>query len=337
MTKTKVLFIGGTGLISSACSELSLARGMELFILNRGQSKSYAVPAGATVLQGDIRNDPDGVANTLKNHHFDVVVDWVAFTPAHIEQDIRLFSGKTRQFMFISSASAYQKPPAHYWITEDTPLANPYWQYSRDKIACEEKLMSNFRESGFPAVIIRPSFTYGPTQMPLSVNSWRHPWTMLDRMLRGQKVIVPGDGTSVWTLTWNGDFAKGLVGLLGREQLAGHAFHITSDEVLTWNHIYLEAAHALGVEPKLVHIPSELIAHYSAEMGASIVGDKSHSVVFDNSKIKRFVPDYVATVPWAEGVRRCIDWFKADPARQTIDAEANALWDRIIGAYERAW
>ena len=334
---TKVLFIGGTGLISSACSELTVARGMELFVLNRGQSKIYDVPQGTSIIVGDIRTDPGRVASLLKDHTFDVVVDWVAFTPAHIEQDINLFAGKTRQFVFISSASAYQKPPAHYWITEDTPLANPYWQYSRDKIACEERLMNSFRERGFPAVIIRPSLTYGPSQIPLCVGSWRHPWTIIDRMRRGQKIIVPGDGTSLWTLTWNADFAKGLVGLFGREQLAGHAFHITSDEVLTWNHIYLEAAHAVGVEPKLVHIPSELIAHYWDEATGSLIGDKANSGVFDNTKIKRFVPDYVATVPWAEGVRRCLAWFEADPARQTIDTEANAIWERIIAAYERAW
>ena len=334
----KILFIGGTGLISSACSELALAQGMELFILNRGKSDKYAVPMGTQVITGDIRNDPAGVTKALASHQFDSVVDWVAFTPAHIEQDLQLFGSNTRQFVFISSASAYQKPPSSYRITEDTPLANPHWQYSRDKIACEELLTHAFRERGFPALIIRPSLTYGPSQIPLCVSSWQHPWTVIDRMRRGQKVIVPGDGTSLWTLTWNADFAKGLIGLLGREQFSGHAFHITSDEVLSWDQIYTEAAHAAGVaQPKLVHIPSELIAAYWPDAVGSLIGDKAHSVVFDNSKIKRFVPDYVATVPWAEGVRRAIAWFEADPARQTIDAEANATYDRIIAAYERAW
>ena len=333
---TKILFIGGTGLISSACSELALARGMELFILNRGTSDKYPVPAGAQLIVGDIRNNPAGVAEKLKGHQFDAVVDWVAFTPAHVEQDLILFSANTRQYVFISSASAYQKPPSSYLTTEDTPLANPYWQYSRDKIACEERLMRAFREQQFPALIIRPSLTYGPSQIPLCVGSWPHPWTVIDRMRRGQKIIVPGDGTSLWTMTWNADFAKGLIGLLGREQFAGHAFHITSDEVLTWDQIYTEAAHAAGVaQPKLVHIPSDLLlAHWPDAV--SVIGDKAHSVVFDNSKIKRFVPDFVAAVPWAEGVRRSLAWFEADPARRTIDAEANTIYDRIIAAYERA-
>ena len=335
---TKVLFIGGTGLISSACSEMALARGMELFILNRGRSDKYDVTQGAQLIVGDIRNDPAGVAVAFKEHQFDSVVDWVAFTPAHIEQDLQLFASNTRQFVFISSASAYQKPPSHYWVTEDTPLANPHWQYSRDKIACEELLTRAFRMRGFPALIVRPSLTYGPSQIPLCVGSWQHPWTLIDRMRRGQKVIVPGDGTSLWTMTWNADFAKGFLGLLGREQLSGHAFHITSDEVLTWDQLYIEAAHAAGVaQPKLVHIPSDLIAAYWPDALGSVVGDKANSAVFDNTKIKRFVPDYVATVPWAEGVRRSLAWFEADPARQTIDTEANALFDRIIAAYEQAF
>ncbi len=333
----KILFIGGTGLISSACSELALTRGMELFILNRGKSDIYDVPNGARVLQGDIRDDPAGVAALIKSHRFDAVVDWVAFTPAHIEQDLALFASKTRQFVFISSASAYQKPLKGHLITEDTPLVNPHWQYSRDKIACEDRLMRAFRESGFPAVIVRPSLTYGPSQIPLCVGSWQHPWTLIDRMRRGGKIIVPGDGTSLWTVTWNGDFAKGFVGLLGREQLSGHAYHITSDEVLSWNDIYLEAAHAAGVEPHIVHIPSELIAAYDPTAHGSLIGDKSNSGVFDNSKIKRAVPDFACVVPWSEGVRRSIAWFEADPARQSVDAPANALWDRIIAGYERAW
>jgi nucleoside-diphosphate-sugar epimerase len=330
----KVLFIGGTGLISSACAALALQHGIDLYILNRGQSKKYAIPAGATLLVGDIRNDSAGVATLLKRHQFDSVVDWVAYTPSHIEQDLHIFAGQTRQFVFISSASAYQKPLMHYRVTEDTPLANPYWQYSRDKIACEELLMRAYRERGFPALIIRPSLTYGPSQIPLSLNSWQHPWTAIDRMRRGQKIIVPGDGTSLWTLTWNGDFAKGFVPLLGREQLAGQAFHITSDEVLTWNQIYLEAAHAAGVEPQIVHVSSDLIAAFWPHGVGSLIGDKANSVVLDNGKIKRFVPEFVATVPWAVGVRRALAWFEADPARQTIDYEMNALWDKIIGAYE---
>jgi nucleoside-diphosphate-sugar epimerase len=334
---TKILFIGGTGLISSACAELAIARGMDLYVLNRGRSNKYIVPAGARLLTGDVRNDSAGVAALLKAHQFDAVVDWVAFTPEHVEQDIALFTGKTRQFVFISSASAYQKPLKGYLITEDTPLVNPHWQYSRDKIACEDRLMREYRQTGFPVVIVRPSLTYGPSQIPLCTGSWLYPWTLIDRMRRGQPVIVPGDGTSLWTVTWNGDFAKGFVGLLGREQLAGHAYHITSDEVLSWNDIYLEAAHAAGAEPKLVHIPSDLIATYQPDAHGSLIGDKANSGVFDNSKIKRAVPGFVCTVPWSEGVRRSIAWFEADENRRAIDPEADALWDRIIAAYRRAW
>lgn len=329
----KVLFIGGTGIISSGCAQRALERGHELFILNRGQSHKFDVPAGATALRGDLRQDPGAVAALIRDHRFDAVVDWVAFTPGHIEQDIEVFAGLTRQFMFISSASAYQKPPSSYLITEDTPLANPRWQYSRDKIACEERLTREFRERGFPATIVRPSLTYGPSQIPLVLGSWQHPWTMMDRMLRGQPVVVPGDGTSLWTVTWNGDFAKGLVGLLGREQLAGHAFHITSDEVLTWDAIYREAAGALGVQPKIVHIASDWLVAKNPDLEGTLLGDKAHSAVFDNSKVKRFVPDFTCTVPWAEGVRRSIAWFMEDPARRTIDEAHNAMLDGLIAAY----
>lgn len=329
----KVLFLGGTGIISSGCAQLAVERGIDLYVMNRGRSHNFGVPQGATALQGDIRNDPDGVAAQLRGMHFDAVVDWVAFTEPHIEQDIRVFSGNTAQFVFISSASAYQKPPSHYLVTEDTPLANPRWQYSRDKIACEERLMREFRERGFPVTIIRPSLTYGHSQIPLIMGSWQQPWTVMDRMQRGQKVIVPGDGTSLWTITWNGDFAKGLVGLLGREQLAGHAFHITSDDVLTWDQIYREAAHAIGVEPNIVHIASDWLVEHEPSLEGTLLGDKIHSAVFDNSKIKRFVPDYVCTVPWGDGVRRSIAWFMEQAARRGIDAEHNAMLDRLIGAY----
>ncbi len=332
----KLLFIGGTGLISSACSDLALARGMELFILNRAASTKYPLPAGAQLLQGDVHGDEGWLASLLGRHRFDAVVDWIAYTPEDAERDIRLFGGKTRQFVFISSASAYQKPPGHYRITEETPLENPFWQYSRDKIACEGRLMEEYRARGFPVTIVRPSLTYGPSQIPLCVGSWRHPYTVIDRMKRAKKIIVPGDGTSLWVLTWNGDFAKGFVPLLGREDAIGEAFHITSEEVLTWNQIYQEVGRALGVEPEIVHVPSDLIAAYAPEALGSLVGDKAHSVVFDNSKIRRFVPDFRCEVPWAEGVRRAIAWHAADPARQTIDQPADQDWDSILAAYERA-
>jgi nucleoside-diphosphate-sugar epimerase len=333
----KILFIGGTGVISSACSDLAVARGHELFMLNRSASTKHPLPEGVTVLKGDIHADEAQLASLVAGHRFDAVVDYIAFSVNDIERDLRLFRGKTDQFVFISSASAYQKPPKHYLITEETPLENPYWEYSRNKIACEERLMQVYRDEGFPVTIIRPSHTYGPTEIPFGVTSGRHPWTVVDRMKRGQKVISPGDGTSLWVLTWNADFAKGLVGLLGNQKATGEAFQITSDEALSWDQIHIEAYQAIGLEPNLVHIPSELMAAYWPHATGSLIGDKSNSVVFDNSKIKRFVPDFVCEVNWAEGVRRSLAWFEAHPEFQTIDHEMNSLWDEIIAAYERAW
>jgi len=295
------------------------------------------MPKGTIVLQADVYTEEARLAGLLADHHFDTVVDYIAYHPNDIERDLRLFRGRTNQFVFISSASAYQKPVRNYLIIEETPLENPYWEYSRNKIACEERLMHAYRAEGFPVTIIRPSHTYGRTQIPFSVSSWMHPWTVVDHMKRGQKVIVPGDGTSLWVLTWNEDFAKGLVGLLGNEKALGEAFQITSDEVLSWDQIHLEAYRALGLKPNVIHIPSDLIAMYDPQALGSLIGDKANSVVFDNSKIKRFVPDYACEVKWAEGVRRSLAWFEAHPEYQTIDHEMNSIWNRIIAAYERAF
>ena len=333
----KLLFIGGTGIISSACSDLVVARGHELFILNRSISKKYAVPQGATLWQADIYREEARVAKLLDGHRFDAIVDYLAYTVNDIERDIRLFRNRTEQFIFISSASAYQKPPKNYVITERTPLENPYWEYSRNKIACEDRLLFAYLEEGFPVTIVRPSHTYGHSQIPFAVSSWQRPWTVIDRMRRRQKVIVPGDGTSLWVLTWNADFAKGMVGLLGNKRAIGEAFQITSDEVLTWNQIHLEAYRALGLEPNLIHIPSELIGAYHPDSLGSLTGDKANSMVFDNSKIKRFVPDYGCEVNWAEGMRRALEWFEAHPEFQTIDHAMNSIWDQIILAYEGAF
>ncbi len=333
----KLLFIGGTGLISSACSELAVERGHELFLLNRSASRKYPAPRHSTILQADIHADSTNLSALLAGHRFDAVVDFIAFTPEDIARDISLFRDRTEQFVFISSASAYQKPVKNYLITEETPLENPFWQYSRDKITCEEMLMKVHRENGFPATIIRPSHTYGPSQIPFCVGSWLHPWTVIDRMKCGQKVIVPGDGTSLWVLTWNADFAVGLLGLLGNKKAVGEAFQITSDEALSWNQIYLEAYQALGQAPNVIHIPSDFIARFDAHAIGSLTGDKSNSVVFDNSKIKRFVPEFDCKVKWSEGLRRSLAWFEAHPEFQTLDHEANRIWDKIISAYERAF
>ena len=333
----KALFIGGTGLISSACSELAVQKGLDLTVLNRSRSAKYPVPQSARLLVGDVNGSQAALADLLDAERFDIVVDWIAYTQDAVERDIHLFGGKTAQFVFISSASAYQKPPAHYIITEETPLENPFWEYSRNKIACEERLLQEYRLKNFPITIIRPSLTYGPSQIPLCGGSWQHPYTLIERIIRKQKIIVPGDGTSLWTLTWNGDFARGLVGLLGQDRAIGEAFHITSDEVLNWNQIFMEVGLAAGVEPNLVHIPSDLITAYNPGAVGDLIGDKINSMVFDNSKIKRFVPDFKCEVSWAEGVRRSLGWFAADPTRQTIDASLNQTWDKIISAYQKAF
>ena len=280
----------------------ALERGVELFLLNRGKQTAN-IPTGAKSIRADIRN-LDQTRAALRGHTFDVVVNWVAFTQEHVETDIELFSKKIGQYIFISSASAYQKPVSHYLITESTPLANPFWEYSRNKIACEDRLMCEYREKNFPTVIVRPSHTFGETIIPHGIGSWQHSWTIADRMLKNQPILVHGDGTSLWVMTHNTDFAKGFIGLLANPQTIGHSFHITSDEVLNWNQITRAIGTALGVEPKLVHVASEEIIRHRADELGSLIGDKSNSVVFDNTKIKRFVPDYVATVPFHEGLRR---------------------------------
>jgi nucleoside-diphosphate-sugar epimerase len=329
----RVLFIGGTGVISTACTALAAARGIDLTLATRGR-RPAELPAGVKTIAVDM-DDAPAAEHAFSSACFDVVVDWIAFTPEQIERDLEIFGGRTRQYIFISSASAYQKPATHYLITESTPLANPFWDYSRNKIACEERLLRAWREEGFPITIVRPSLTYGETQIPLAVNSWAKSFTAIDRMRRGRKVIVPGDGSSLWVITHNTDFAKGLVGLLGHEQALGHAFHITTDEVMTWDQFYRIAGAAAGVEPQLIHIPSDFIAACQPEKLGSLTGDKAVSVVFDNSKIKRFVPGYCATVRFGEGIRRTIAWFDADPTRRQIDDDANARWDKMIAAYEK--
>jgi Nucleoside-diphosphate-sugar epimerases len=326
----KALFIGGTGNISSACSKLALDRGVELYLLNRGQSLR-PLPEGARVINADIR-DPNAAREALGSLRFDVVADFIAFTPQHIETDLQLFRGRTGQYIFISSASAYQTPPATLPVTEAAILDNPVWQYSRDKAACEERLLRAYREEKFPFTIVRPSHTYSEVYVPVHGN-----WTTIDRMLRGLPVVVHGDGTSLWTLTHSSDFAKGFVGLLGSSRAIGEAYHITSDEWLTWNQIHEILAAAVGVQPRLVHVPSDLIAAYDPIWGESLLGDKAHSFILDNSKIKRVVPDFVCTTPFSRGAEEIIAWHRADPARQKVDENFNAICERILSAYAKAW
>ncbi len=329
----RLLLLGGTGIISSACTRLALERGHDVCLLNRGQRS--AAPPAATCLVADLQ-DEAATAAVLGDRTWDAVVNFVAFRPADIERDLRLFRGRTAQYVFISSASAYQRPVGHYLVTESTPLANPFWEYSREKIACEDRLIRAYREEAFPITVIRPSLTYGETMIPLAINCWLKPWTVVDRLRRGLPVAVPGDGTSLWTLTHNSDLARGLVGLLGHRQAIGHAFHITSDEVLSWNQCYEAVAEAAGVDrPRLVHMASDFITACLPEMTGTLLGDKATSVVLDNTKIKRFVPDFVATTRFREGVARSIAWFDADPARQQVDPDFNRTWDRLIAAYQR--
>lgn len=324
------LFIGGTGVISSACSDLAVERGIDLYLLNRGQSTRTA-PAAAHVLHADVR-DKDAVQAALGSMQFDVVVNWIAFTPDHIEADLALFQGRTRQYVFISSASVYQTPPVRLPVTESTPLFNPYWDYSRAKIACEERLMRAYRDAQFPVTIVRPSHTYDRTTLPIQGR-----YTVIDRMRTGKKVIVHGDGTSLWVLTHHRDFARGFVSLLGNSRAIGEAFHITSDELLTWNQIFDILAQAAGTQADIVHVPSTLIAAFDPAWGASLLGDKAHSMIFDNTKIKRVVPGYAATIPFAHGVEEIMAWHDADSSRQPVDEALNQRMDDLIAAWESAW
>jgi len=323
----RVLFLGGSGVISSACSALAVRRGIDLHVLNRGQTATRPLPPEVRALHADVR-DPASIRSALGGQEFDAVVDWLAFTPRHVRTALDLFRGRTGQYVFISSASAYQTPPARLPIVESTPLRNPFWQYSRDKIACEDLLVAAYRDEGFPVTIVRPSHTYDRTKVPLSGG-----WTALDRMRRGKEIVVHGDGTSLWTLTHHEDFARGFVPLLGHPRTLGEAFHITSDDAPTWDQIAAALAAAAGVRARIVHVPSDVIAAADPEWGAGLLGDKAHSMVFDNSKLRRVVPDYVARIPFEQGAREIVAWHDGDPARRQVDPRLDALMDRLVEAH----
>ncbi|MGH3201369.1 MAG: SDR family oxidoreductase [Streptosporangiaceae bacterium] len=329
MAKLRVLFIGGTGVISSACSRVAVEHGIDLLVLNRGRSTDRPLPPGVTTLQADVR-EPRSVRQEIKDLRFDAVVDWVAFTPDQVRTDIELFGGRTGQYVFISSASAYQTPPARMPVTESTPLSNPFWRYSRDKIACEDALVAAYREQGFPATIVRPSHTYDQTSVPFDGG-----WTVLGRMLAGKPVIVPGDGTSLWTLTHHDDFARAFVPLLAHPRTLGEAIHITSDDVLTWNQIAEALAAALGVSARVVHVPSDAIAAADPDWGAGLLGDKAHSLIFDNAKVRGLVPGWRAVIPFEQGAREIADWYRADPARQVTDVRLDAVMDKLAAAWSQ--
>ena len=333
----KVLLIGGTGTISSAITRQLAASGHDLWLLNRGNRRDE-VPASVKQVIVDI-DDTDEVLRLLGDAQFDAVCEFIGFLPSQVERDIRLFRGRTRQYVYISSASAYNKPAASHIITEGTTLANPHWEYSRNKIACEELLMREYREHGFPITIVRPSHTYCERGVPVSVHGLKGSWQVLKRMMEGKPVIVNGDGSSLWTLTWNEDFARGFIGLLGNPKAIGEAFQIMSDESLTWNQIYKCVANALHVTVKLYYVTSEFLAAVAPkawDFEGNLLGDKSVTVVFDCTKLKRAVPGWQATVRFDEGVRRCVAYLLAHPELQTEDPEFDAWCDRVIEAQEQA-
>lgn len=326
----KVLFIGGTGNISTAVSKLAVIHGIDLHLLNRGKTKQIIF--GAKTITCDITKINE-LKKVLNNQQWDVVVNWIAYTIEDVNRDIELFYGKTKQYIFISSASAYQKPLSYPIITESTPLANPFWEYSRNKIACEDKLIQVYREKNFPVTIVRPSHTYD-TIIPVAVGSGND-YTIPDRMEKGKKIIAHGDGTSLWTLTHSEDFAKAFIGLLAHQQAIGHAFHITSDEILNWNQIYETMASALGVKANIIHIPSDFICKLDDSQVGNLLGDKVYSVIFDNSKIRTFVPGFTATISFKEGFKKTLAWFNDNPEYKTINEKVNKMIDRIIDAYEK--
>ncbi len=331
----KALFIGGTGTISEAISRQLLEQGHELYLLNRG-NRNDGLPEGAHVLQADIA-DEQKVASLIEELEFDVVADFIAFVPEQLERDYRLFAGRTKQFIFISSASAYQTPLSDYRITEGTPLANPYWEYSRNKIACEDYLMKQYREQGFPITIVRPSHTYSDRSLPLGVHGAKGSWQVARRMQQNKPIIIHGDGTSLWTLTHSEDFARGFIGLMGNIHAIGESVHITSDESVTWNQIHEVIADALGVKLNAVHVASSFLDACSSEdYRGSLLGDKANTVVFDNSKLKRLVPGFTATIRVDQGIKRVVEHVLAHPELQQEDAEFDAWCDRVIEALEQA-
>jgi nucleoside-diphosphate-sugar epimerase len=328
----KVLFLGGTGNISTACVEHALASGHEVAMLNRGQRPS---PFGSrvTTISGE-RADTALLRRSAETEGFDAVVDFLAYRPEQVEAAILAFGAQVGQYVFISSASVYERPLVHYLVTEETPRANPFWEYARQKIACEERLLAAYRQHGFPLTIVRPSYTYGPTWIPSGFGG--QDYTVVDRIRRGLPIVCHGDGTALWTMTASSDFAVGLVGLLGRKNALGESFHITSDEVLTWDGVYQAIGRAAGREPELVHVPSDLIATLYPDRGGSLLGDKAWSAVFDNGKIRRFVPEFATRTLFADGMTRSVAWFDADPERRTVSEKANAMIDRVIAAQRRA-
>lgn len=330
-SQMKVLFVGGTGLISSVCASAARDAGHDVWLMTRGRLKLPATVPADRIIAADA-SDAAAMRAAVSGKSWDIVVQWVAFHPEHVIDDIETFAD-AGQYVFISSASVYEKPPSSWLITERTPRVNPFWDYAQNKIACEQVLQSAHRESGFPMTIVRPSLTYGPSQIPVLVGSWTKPFTIVDRIRRGAKILVPGDGTAIWTVTHNSDFAAGLIGLFGMDAAIGQDFQITSDEALTWNQIYGLLGDAAGAEPDILHIPTDAIVAADPSQLGTLWGDKAHSTVFDNSKLRAIVTEFEPSTKFDDGIRETVAWFDADPSRQAIDDEANALWDRLAAIY----
>ncbi|MDM7888047.1 SDR family oxidoreductase [Curtobacterium sp. RHCJP20] len=329
MSGSSVLFIGGSGIISAACVREAVEQGFDVTVLNRGETDKRPIPGSVTRLQADV-SDRTALEAAIGDQRWDVVIDFVAFTPDQVQRDVDVFTGRTRQYVFISSASAYQTPATHLPITESTPLKNPFWQYSRDKIACEDLLTKAYREDDFPMTIIRPSHTYDETLVPFSGG-----WTVLGRMRAGKPIVVCGDGSSLWTITHARDFAVGFVGLLDRAEAIGEAFHITGDEAPTWDRIAHELAAAAGVEDlQIVHVPSDAIDALDADWGASLLGDKANTSVFDNTKVQTLVPEFAQTTSIRQGAREIVAWFDADPSRQVTDERLDGLMDQLVERWQ---
>lgn len=329
MSGPSVLFIGGSGIISAACVREAVEQGFDVTVLNRGTTDKRPIPDAVTRLQADV-SDRAALEAAIGDQRWDVVIDFVAFTPDQVQRDVEVFTGRTNQYVFISSASAYQTPATHLPITESTPLKNPFWQYSRDKIACEDLLVRAYREDDFPMTIIRPSHTYDETLVPFSGG-----WTVLGRMRAGKPIVVTGDGSSLWTITHARDFAVGFVGLLDRAEAIGEAIHITGDEAPTWNQIAHELAAAAGVEDlQLVHVPADAIDALDAEWGASLLGDKANTSVFDNTKVQTLVPEFAQTTSIRQGAREIVAWFDADASRQVTDERLDGLMDQLVERWQ---
>jgi nucleoside-diphosphate-sugar epimerase len=342
----RVLFIGGTGLISSAVSPLVVSRGHDLTLVNRGVSHKADAPEGSRSIVADV-HDTEAFraairADVAAHGEYDSVVQWIGFDPDHVSDDIETFAGITKQYVFISSASAYETPPGFYITREEaTPLTNPYWQYSRDKAESETRLRIAYAETGFPYTVVRPSHTYAHCDIPAAINSWVHPWTLVDRMKRGAPILMHGDGTSLWTLTDHRDFAYAFAGLLGSDRAIAEEFHITSDDVLSWNQIHGIIASAAGLDPEKIYdqtlfVPTDLLARFNKDaFEGPIKGDKANAAIFDNSKVRSIVPGYVPQHTFADSIHESIVWFMEKPERRSIDTESNAIYDDVAARFTR--